>query len=339
MSVADNQALPAQPSLMTSLMAGFDAVANHLGLILFSVVLDIFLWFGPHLRLKELVVGFADQMDSVSGFNSPEIANAVQLNRELWLLFADRLNMFSLLRTYPVGIPSLMASRQPLEAPLLQPAGWEVPSLLSAAGWWLMLSVVGLVAGALFFVLVAQSSLSGKVNWQTALEQWPWATLQVIYLTLFIGVLILAISIPASCLITALTFTGLPVTQISLLLFGVLALWVLFPLLFSAHGIFTYKHKMWTSVQQGARVVRMTLPKTSLLFLSILVISEGLDTLWRVPAENSWMALIGVTGHAFISTSLLAASFIYYRDATRWVHRLIQQSLMVESKKLRERIT
>jgi hypothetical protein len=28
---------------------------------------------------------------------------------------------------------------------------------------------------------------------------------------------------------------------------------------------------------------------------------------------------IGILGHAFISTSLLAASFIYYRDLNTWI--------------------
>ncbi len=92
---------------------------------------------------------------------------------------------------------------------------------------------------------------------------------------------------------------------------------------------------MWVSVRQGARLVRMTLPKTSLLLLSILVISEGLDTLWRVPDEKSWLSLVGVAGHAFVSTGLLAASFIYYRDASQWVQRMIQQALLIEGKNLR----
>jgi hypothetical protein len=96
---------------------------------------------------------------------------------------------------------------------------------------------------------------------------------------------------------------------------------------------------MWISVRASARLIRLMMPRTSLLFLAILVISEGLDTLWRVPAENSWLSLVGVIGHAFVSTSLLAASFVYYRDATRWVQRLIQQSLLVDGKNLREKIT
>jgi hypothetical protein len=122
------------------------------------------------------------------------------------------------------------------------------------------------------------------------------------------------------------------------LLFGVMVLWVMFPLLFSAHGIFIYQFKMWVSVRQGVRLTRLTLPRTGMMFLIMLVISEGLDTLWRVPPESSWISVVGVLGHAFVSTSLLAASFIYYRDATRWVQRLIQQSLLVETKNIRDRM-
>jgi len=33
-----------------------------------------------------------------------------------------------------------------------------------------------------------------------------------------------------------------------------------------------------------------------------------------------------LAGHAFIVTSLLATCFIYYRDANRWMQRVIQQA-------------
>jgi hypothetical protein len=339
MSVTEKQALPAQPSLTGALLAGFDTITNHLGLILFPIVLDLYLWFGPRLSLKNLVDSLISQFEGLPGASAPETAQAIEFSRSLWLLVADRLNLFSALRSFPVGVPSLMASRHPLEEPLGLNLVWNVPSLGSAAGWWLLLTVLGLVVGALFFALVAQASLSGKLDWRAALEQWPWASLQVVLLALLLVGLVIAISIPGSCIVTALSFTGLPITQLGFLLFGALVLWLMFPLLFSAHGIFTYQFKMWISVRQGVRLTRLTLSKTSLLFLSMLVISEGLDTLWRVPGEESWMSLVGVLGHAFVSTSLLAASFIYYRDATRWVQRLIQQSLLVESKNLRQRIT
>jgi hypothetical protein len=68
----------------------------------------------------------------------------------------------------------------------------------------------------------------------------------------------------------------------------------------------------------------MTLPTTSLFFLSILAISEGLDILWRVPPETSWLTMIGVGGHAFITSALLAASFVYYRDADLWTQETLR---------------
>jgi len=335
MNTIEQPVSPAKPSLTAALMAGFDAIANHLGLILFPFTLDVFLWFGPHLRLKKLVEEVINQIESLPGIDTQQAASAMQLNREVWLVIAERFNLFSVFRSFPVGIPSLMASRQPLLTPLRPPVDWEVTSVGIAAGWWLILTILGLVAGAFYFVLVAQASLNGKVEWRKVVEQWPWSTLQVLYLALFLGALLLAISIPGSCLITVATFSGLGVAQFSFLLFGALVLWLLFPLFFSVHGIFTFQYKMWASVRQGARLIRMTLPKTSLLFLSILVISEGLDTLWRVPDEKSWLSLVGVAGHAFIATSLLAASFIYYRDASLWVQRMIQQAILVEGKNIR----
>jgi hypothetical protein len=37
------------------------------------------------------------------------------------------------------------------------------------------------------------------------------------------------------------------------------------------------------------------------------------------------MALVGIAGHAFITTSLLAASFIYYRDMQVWLQTVLDR--------------
>jgi hypothetical protein len=43
------------------------------------------------------------------------------------------------------------------------------------------------------------------------------------------------------------------------------------------------------------------------------------------------MALIGVIGHAFVTSGLLAATFVYYRDASRWIQRVEQQIKFLSS--------
>jgi hypothetical protein len=66
----------------------------------------------------------------------------------------------------------------------------------------------------------------------------------------------------------------------------------------------------------------MTLPTTTLFFLLFFLLSQGFNFLWRIPPEDSWLMFIGLAGHAFVSTGLLSASFVYYRDADKWVMSL-----------------
>jgi hypothetical protein len=62
------------------------------------------------------------------------------------------------------------------------------------------------------------------------------------------------------------------------------------------------------------------LPISGFLVLILIIISEGLKLLWRVPPENSWFTLVGIVGHSFVVTSLIAASFVYYHKADQWVN-------------------
>ena len=55
-----------------------------------------------------------------------------------------------------------------------------------------------------------------------------------------------------------------------------------------------------------------------------MLLGSGLDMLWSTPAADSWMLLVGILGHAFISTGLLAASFVYYNDGVRWLQNTIK---------------
>jgi hypothetical protein len=96
-------------------------------------------------------------------------------------------------------------------------------------------------------------------------------------------------------------------------------------LLFSPHGIFVGNLQAWKAIFRSIRVTNATLPTTGLFFLAVILLSQGLDLLWSVPPENSWLMLVGLLGHAFVATSLLSASFIYYRDVAHWLESLSTQ--------------
>jgi hypothetical protein len=326
METTDTQALPAPPSLIKSILAGFDAISNHISLILFSVAMDLILWLGPHLGLSELIRSLFDQAAALPNMNTPEMADMVSASRAMWSALADKFNLMSVIRSYPIGVPSLMISTAPTLVPGGSPRVWEVSSLGAAFGIFILLTLLGLLIGTLYFQLIAQASLEGTIMWRETLSRWPWSALQVLLLALVWVALLAALSIPFSCLLSFALVVGAGVGQFAILLFGGLAVWMLFPLVFSPHGIFVFQRPMWTSLRDGIRVTRATLPSTGLFLLIVLVLSEGLDMLWRVPPETSWLTVVGITGHAFVTAGLLAATFVYYRDAMLWLQGLLERS-------------
>jgi hypothetical protein len=97
------------------------------------------------------------------------------------------------------------------------------------------------------------------------------------------------------------------------------------PVFFSAHGIFTLQLDAMRAILNSLRMVRFTLPTTGLFLLVFLILNTGLNFLWSTPSQNSWWMLVGIIGHAFVSTALLAASFVYYRDINAWLKAVFEQ--------------
>ena len=263
------------------------------------------------------------QMVRQSGMGVLPSTSTSQMNQEFWNFVAERFNLMTMLRSIPVGIPSLMSGRSPVQRPGGDPLFIDITSGGGVLAIWLLLSLIGLVIGTFYYIVVSQATLSGKVNWKQVVSQLPGASVQVIALALLWIFLFLAISVPAGCMISFFVMSGIPLGQITLFfLFGFLV-WLFFPLLFSAHGIVVYRLNMLASVRNSVRVIRLNTPAASLFFLMMLLISQVMDLIWRMPAEDSWFTLLGILGHAFVSTGLLSASFIFYRDANQWLQKAL----------------
>jgi hypothetical protein len=109
-----------------------------------------------------------------------------------------------------------------------------------------------------------------------------------------------------------------------LLLFGIISFWLIFPLFFSPHGIFSGQYTAWRSLLRSIRLTNLTFYKTGFFILLAVVVNQGLNIVWQVPPENSWLMVISIIGHAFVTTGMLAASFVYYQEMTRWVEEIQQ---------------
>jgi hypothetical protein len=102
-------------------------------------------------------------------------------------------------------------------------------------------------------------------------------------------------------------------------------MWVIVPLFFWPHGVFIKRQNVIGAILSSVQLMRFTLPTSSLFVLTVFLLTFGLNFLWTIPPENSWLTLLGIFGQSFVTTALLAASFVYYRDMTAWLQTAIEK--------------
>jgi hypothetical protein len=310
--------LPPPPGLIASLVRGFDSIANHVLVILPPVLLDLFLWLGPHLRLKTFFQPFIDQL--------PEMAKAFPSNlpdlsavQQAWTGFVNQFNLFIILRTFPVGATSLLSLEMPGQTPLGAPVNLDAGSFLAIIGWAMLLALLGWWVGALYYYWISGVTLK-------PVPRSLWKSIQQ---TTFLSVIWLGMlfifGLPAFLLVSVVSVFSPLLGQIMFFAGALLLIWLAMPVFFSAHGIFILQLDAFRSILGSLRMVRFTLPNTGLFLLVFVLINSGLNFLWNSPSQSSWWMLVGIAGHAFVSTALLSASFIYYRDINAWLMVVFDQ--------------
>ncbi|MCD6424110.1 MAG: hypothetical protein J7L35_01270 [Anaerolineales bacterium] len=319
--------LPEPPNVLKSIRNGFDAITKHLILLLFPVGLDLVLWFGPHLQIKSLIEGLILRMNDVPELMPADFGEVMEAGQEIWTAAAQRINLLIGLRSLPVGIFSLFTGILPVENPLGSPIFWDISSLGTAGLIVLIAFSLGIFLGGLFFSAVRQAALYDDLNWRTIFQDWPRVSLQSGILSLIWIIFFMAILVMGSCAATGITLFSVSLGQMVIILFGIISFWLIFPLIFSPHGIYSKGQKAWKSILSSIRLTNLTFLKTSLFVLLVLLLNQGLNMLWQVPPENSWLMLISIIGHAFLTTGMLSASFVYYQDMNRWSDEIQSLSL------------
>lgn len=333
MNTSISNSSPAPPSIFAVLRAGFDAVSNRVGIILFPVSVDLFIWLGPHIGIKKIILDFIDRLSQTPGWEGSPSSELFEANFDILTQLSGRINLMGLLRSYPVGIPSLMAGIQPIETPIYEPLLWAANSIGSILLIGIFIMFIGLAAGTVYYLFVSHLVLYESVDFREAIRDLPRAFFQVIIFLLVILGLMIIVSFPASCILSIIALSGLSLGQFVIFLFIGILLWMIFPILLTPQIIIMQKKNAFSALKNSMSITRMTLPTTGMLFAIIFLISEGLDILWRIPEESSWLTLLGILGHAFVTTSLLASTFFYYRDAERWTQSVFRKVLLSSSTK------
>ncbi|MGA2489187.1 MAG: hypothetical protein ABSF99_03230 [Anaerolineales bacterium] len=315
---AEQRKLPPPPGLIASLVRGFDSVANHVLVILPPVLLDLFLWLGPHLRLKSFLQPFLEQLPLLAKSfpsNFPDLATIQQA----WTSFMNQFNLFIILRTFPVGVTSLLSLQMPGQTPLGAPVSLDAGSFLGIIGWAILLALLGWLIGALYYYWISSVAIKpGARSLWKSIQQTTFLSI------IWLGLLFI-LGLPAFLLVSVIAFFSPLLGEILFFAGALLLIWLTMPVFFSVHGIFALQLDAFRSILGSLRMVRFTLPNTGLFLLAFVLVNSGLNILWNTPSQSSWWMLVGIAGHAFVSTALLAASFIYYRDINAWLAAVFEQ--------------
>ena len=145
------------PKLFPTLLKGFNTIANHWYLILFPIFLDVFLWLGPKIRLKTLLSPVVSLMSAnMTKITPPEMIETVKASQSIWDQLLNQFNLVTTLRTFPVGVPSLIARQSPILSPLGEKWVFEMTStrwVFTAIG---LLLLIGFLLGSLYFLLISR---------------------------------------------------------------------------------------------------------------------------------------------------------------------------------------
>lgn len=311
------------PKLIQTLVAGFNLVANNIVLIILPVALDLVLWLGPKIKITRLLTDYFQNLQQMmTQLGNADLQTQSKAFIDSYALVLNNFNLAVSVRTFPVGVPSLL-SRELAAASPLKSMAFEVPTEGTALLVIAALTLVGFLLGSIYF-----NALSRYTN--KPVEKFDLKTLMVEYghslvIFLILALVLMIIIVPGLSLISVFVMLSPALGQFLIIMAMVVMLWLVVPLIFSPHGIFVLHQRPFQSIMLSIRMVRFFLPGTGMFVLTAILISEGMNLLWELPDPSSWMTLIGIAGHAFIVTAMLAASFIYYRDGLHWMQENVQR--------------
>lgn len=292
------------PSIWATIAAGFDVTAKHFWLILIPVLLDSFLWLGPRLSIRLLVERMVE-------FWQQESTAVSGLNVDALLALAPRTNLLTSLSVPIVGVPALMVGLTPEKTPLPTTL-IELDNAGLMFVLFVLFSVLGLLLTAVYMTLTASVIRQMPVRQALGKLVVNWLKLMGLIVTLLIFAMMVYIPVVIVGILVALVSQGL--ASVVLLAGPVLILWAVVYLVFTPHGIFVNGRPLGRAMIESLQMMRYFLLSAVTMMLIILLIGRSVDWLLLLADDGSWMTWFSIWGHAFVSTALLAATFIFYRD-------------------------
>jgi len=297
---------------VSCLSTGFEIVAHHPQLALLPALLDLYLWLGPRLSLAPLIAATRQLWAEVP---SPEMAPIYQTFNQLLDELATKYNLFALLKPAPfLGVPALMAERLTLARPFGPRPELPVSDPGTALAWICVLVGVGLGLNALYLwqvgrrvVSETETAVPGPVG---PVKLWG----NLLRLTVLLLAIFFILAIPGSIALLILGAIAATIAALFLMLALSLVFFVIFHLVYTVPGIVQLRQPPLQALRDSIILARVDPLGTTSLVLALLVISQGLNFIWTLPDPATWATVVGIAGHAIVSTALTATVLVFYQE-------------------------
>jgi hypothetical protein len=293
------------PGVIATLIAGFELVTRHLWLIALPLIFDVFFWLGPRLSIEDLALEVAEVLRMEE--------TLVELSEQL-LEISTQINLFTALSVPIIGVPTLMNGPIPEETPI-SASVHQIGGTLEWLFIFIGFSLIGIIATALYLTLISKT-IQGNNSWNGGeLFRLVRAIFMGTYRLLGLGILFVFA-------LVAITLPLLPIALVLGLLSSNLFIFVLligFSIVatyfcLTVPGIIYHGRPILPAVSQSFKIVHKNLLPTINLLVTLVLIGNGINLLWHMADDGSWITLVSLFGHAFIGTALLTTFFIYYRN-------------------------
>ena len=298
-------------------------VAHHPMLVAVPLLLDLFLWLGPRLSIEPVLAHAGELLTTALTAEGTGIeVSQIQWVR-LWLdQMMEQFNLFVALQPGPViGVPSLMSN----PTLLIEEGGasWPLPyarpeivvsSTLAALGWSLGLAALGLGLNAIYVRAVGIAVIDDLAYPVDGPDGWIAVWQRIVGFVLSLILLFIPIGGIAGFLIALVGLISGYIAQVLLMTLISFAFFLLFHLLFVVPGLVQLRRQALQAIRESILMTQGNILSVAGLILLILVVSDGLNVVWRLPEPSSWTMAVGIIGHAFVSAALTATLFVFYHE-------------------------
>jgi hypothetical protein len=282
------------------------------------LALDLGIWLGPKLSISRLSKQMLAVLPDMSVLGS-QYQQSAQMVQQWFTALGESTNVLTLLSVRAWGLPGMTDSF----ASAGRQAGatqrvLEIQSWSALAGLVALFGLVSLLLSCLYLALVAQGARDEPPHVVHVLGVTWRCWLRLVALACVVVLAFGAVSVAVIMAASVLTVVSPQLGGIVLSLFTLVTLWfgvyASFILFFGVRALVLDDVGILRAIWSGFNVAHRNMLSALVFVVLINLIQTGLMYIWRLLGGRDLGVLAGMLGNAFVSTGLVMASFVYYRD-------------------------